>query len=91
MAGKCDLPLHGLTVVVDTPGPRLYIGRYDSEDDEKLVLNHVEVHDLTPGESKEDALARAARFGVFVQHERLRIPKGEIVSIRRLSEINPAG
>jgi len=46
MAGKCDLPLHGMTVVVDATGSRLYVGRYDFEDDQRLVLNHAEVRDL---------------------------------------------
>jgi hypothetical protein len=89
MAGKCDLPLHGMTVVIDTPGPRLYIGRYDFEDEEHVVLNHAEIRDLTPGESKEQILARSARYGVFVNAQRIRVPRAEIASIRRLSEIPP--
>lgn len=87
MAGKCDLPLHGLTVVVDTPGSRIYIGRYDFEDEEKLVLNDVEVKDLASGEDKSAYLARSAKYGVFVNTDRVKVPRADIVSVRRLSEI----
>lgn len=90
MAGKCDLPLHGLTVVIDTPGPRIYIGRYDHEDDETLTLNHAEIREIGPEETKAEVLARSARYGVFVNTDRIRIPKGEIISIRRLADVDPA-
>ncbi len=88
MAGKCDLPLHGLTVVVDTAGPRIYMGRYDFEDDNRLVLNHAEVRDLAAGETKEAILEKAARVGIFVNHDRIQISRSEITSIRRLSEFD---
>ena len=28
MGSVCEHPLHGFTVVIDTAGPRVYIGRY---------------------------------------------------------------
>ncbi len=87
MPGHCDLPLHGMTVVLETPGPRLYLGRYDHEDDDAIVLNDVEVKEFAPGESREGFLAHAARVGVFVNTRRVRVPRSEVRSIRRLSEI----
>ena len=89
MAGKCDLPLHGLTVVIDTPGDMVYIGRYDFEDDTRIVLRDVEVRPIRPGESKGAVLARSAKYGVFKNQDRIEIPRAEIVSVRRLSEIAP--
>lgn len=89
MAGKCDLPLHGLTVVVDTPGPTIYLGRYDFEDPNGIVLRDVEIRVVRPGETKEAALARSARYGVFKNADRVEIPRAEIASVRRLSEIAP--
>lgn len=89
MAGKCDLPLHGLTVVIDTPGPRLYLGRYDSESRTHVVLRDAQVHDLRPGEDKAGVLARGAKYGVFKTHDRVEVPQSEVVSMRRLSEIAP--
>jgi hypothetical protein len=82
------LPLHGLTVVVDTPGPRLYIGRYDFEDDERIVLRDVEVRPVAPEETKEAILARSAEYGVFKTDDRVEVPRREIASVRLLSEID---
>ena len=40
--------LHGITVVVDTSGPRVFIGRCDILADEKIILDiHPEVSDLS--------------------------------------------
>lgn len=83
---KC--PLHGITVVVDTPGPRVYVGRCDDMDDREIVLMDADVHEERPGgPSKEAYLARAARVGVFKRHDRLVIPRSEARSVRRLSEM----
>jgi hypothetical protein len=89
MAGKCDLPLHGLTVVLDTPGTRFYLGRYDFEDNAKIVLRDAEVRDVLPGEDKSGLLARSAKYGVFKTHDRIEVPRREISSVRRLAEISP--
>ncbi|MCA9757391.1 MAG: hypothetical protein KDA27_16425 [Candidatus Eisenbacteria bacterium] len=86
---KCDLPLHGLTVVVDTAGPRVYIGRYDVEDDRGVLLRDVDVRDLDAVDAKPAYLARTAKFGVFKNTDHVRVPHEEITSIRRLSEISP--
>jgi len=87
---KCETPLHGLTVVVDTAGPRLYIGRFDVEDDRGVLLRDVDVRDLPEDVSKDEYIARTAKFGVFKNTDHVRVPSDEIVSIRRLSEFEPA-
>jgi hypothetical protein len=89
MAGKCDLPLHGLTVVVETPEDLLYLGRYDFEDEGRIVLRDAEVRPIREGEDRERILARSAKFGVFKTHDRIEIPRAEIAGIRRLAEITP--
>ena len=89
MSGKCDLPLHGLTVVVDTHGSRLYIGRYDLEDEKGVILRDVDLRDLDDDMTKEAYLARTAKYGVFKNRDQVRVPQEEIVSIRQLSEIAP--
>lgn len=85
---KCEMPLHGLTVVVETNGPRLYIGRYDVEDDRGVLLRDVDVRDLPPAEHAA-YLARTAKYGVFRNTSQVRVPHGEIAVIRRLAEIEP--
>ena len=90
MSGKGDLPLHGMTVVVDTTGPQLYIGRFDSEGADWVLLRHAESRPVGPGESKDAILARSAHYGVFKTDDRIVVAKNEIASIRLLSEIVPA-
>ncbi len=80
--------LHGITVVVDTSGPMVYIGRCHEADDERVVLRDVDEHeDGREGTSKEELVQRAARFGVWKKHHRLVVPRAEVTSIKRLGEI----
>ena len=86
MGKNCDLPLHGITVVVDTAGPKLYIGRYHSENDDGVLLQDVDVCELDPSATKEDYLARSAKYGVFKNTDHVRVPRAEVQSIRKLIE-----
>lgn len=82
--------LHGITVVVDTDGPIVYIGRWLEQDDKGIVLMDVAQHeDGEGGRSKEDYVKHAARVGVWKKHNRLVLPKDQVVSVRRLGEISP--
>ena len=87
MSSKCDLPLHGLTVVIDTAGPRVYIGRFDQEDAAGILLHDADVRDLESIEAKEPYVQRSAKYGVFKNTDRVKVPRAEVVSVRRLSEI----
>ena len=79
--------LHGITVVVDTHGPQIWIGRCDVYDDRGIVLLDVDVHaEGEGGKSKADYVRRAAMVGVWKQHERIVLPAGEIASVKRLGE-----
>jgi hypothetical protein len=80
--------LHGITVVVDTTGPRVYVGRCDDMDDEAVILLDVDVHEHgAGGTSKEEFVRRAARFGPWKKHDRVVIPRAEVASVRRLGEL----
>ena len=84
--GKSEL--HGITVVVDTTGPEVFVGRCDDEDDRGILLDDVDVHrDGEGGRSKEEYLRRAARLGVWKKYNRLLIPRDKIASVRRLGEV----
>jgi hypothetical protein len=84
--GKSEL--HGITVVVDTAGPEIYVGRCDDEDERGIILHDADVHvDGTDGRSKEQYLKRAAQVGVFARHPHLFVPRAAIASIRRLGEL----
>jgi len=84
--GKSDL--HGITVIVDTLGPEIVIGRCDDEDERGIILNDADVHvDGQGGRSKDQYVKRAAEVGVFARHPRIFVPRPQIASIRRLGEL----
>jgi hypothetical protein len=80
--------LHGITVVVDTDGPEIFVGRCDDVDERGVILHDVDVHcDGDDGRSKEDYVKRAAQLGVWKKYDHMVIPNARVISIRRLGEI----
>jgi hypothetical protein len=80
--------LHGITVVVDTHGPEILVGRCDDEDERGIFLFNVDVHrEGDDGRSKEQYVERAAQYGVFKKHDRLFVPRERVASVRRLGEV----
>ena len=86
--------LHGITVVVDTHGPQVYIGRCDTVLPDGIVLLDGDVHDETEAGSdgtpvsKDAYVAKAAKFGVWKRFDRVIVPTNDVASIRRLGEIS---
>lgn len=79
-------PLHGITVVADC-GPTVYVGRCHERDSERLVLLDADTHtEGQDGKSNVQYLERAARFGVWKQHERLVLPVAQVRTLAPLSE-----
>ena len=80
--------LHGITVVVDTDGPEVFVGRCDEVTPEGVVLLDADLHRAEDGQpSKEEWVRRAARFGVWARHRHLVVPRARVASIRRLGEV----
>ena len=80
--------LHGMTVVVDTNGPRVLIGQYHEQKNGRLVLLHVDEHeDGRDGLSKTDFVERAVRQGPWPRHPRIVVATEEVASIRRLGDV----
>jgi hypothetical protein len=80
--------LHGITVVVDTVGPEIWIGRCWEATDAEVTLLDADVHRAGEGGmSKEEFVARAARLGVWKKHARVLVPGDQVASIRPLGEI----
>ena len=80
--------LHGITVVIETHGPRTYVGRFDSEDQQGLHLLDAGVHEAAAGApSKEDYVRRSARFGVRAEHKHVIVPAHEVAKIIRLGDV----
>ena len=84
--GKSEL--HGMTVVVDTDGPRVFVGRCDDMDEREVILDDADVHEAVEGApTKAEYLEKAARFGVWKKFERVIIPRSQVVSVTRLGEL----
>jgi hypothetical protein len=79
--------LHGITVIVDTHGPRVFVGRCDDIGSQGVVLHDADEHVAGwEGRSKADYLRQAARYGVWKKHDRLVIPAADVVSVTRLAD-----
>ena len=76
--------LHGITVIVDTDGPEIWVGRCDDVDDDRVILHDADGH---RGGDKEAWVERAAKFGVWAKHKRLVVPRARVTSVRRLGEV----
>ena len=83
--------LHGITVVVDTSGPRVWIGRCHEQTDDGILLLDADDHDDgRDGLSKAQWVERAARFGHWNRHPRVTVAAAEIASVRRLGDLASA-
>jgi len=84
--GKSEL--HGITVVVDTTGAKVYVGRCEDMDESAITLLDVDVHEeVAGGRSKSEYLERAAKFGVWKKHERFVVPMTEVSTVKRLGQL----
>lgn len=80
--------LHGITVVVETDGPELWVGRCDDIVAAGVVLKDADVHREGEGErTRAEWLARAARFGVHPHHRQTLVDAARVVAVRRLAEL----
>ena len=83
-ADKGDL--HGITVVVDTTGAELYIGRFFEQRGDAIVLLDVARHrDGANGVSKQQYVDTAARYGQWKEFEQVLVPLPEVRSVTRLA------
>jgi hypothetical protein len=77
--------LHGVTVVLETTGDALYIGRYHEETPGGVLLHDVAEHrPVDGGPSREEFFRKTLKFGVRAQHRHLVVPGGEVQRITRL-------
>lgn len=80
--------LHGTTVVVETDGGEIWIGRCDDVVEAGIVLRDADVHRGGEAERpRADWLSRARRFGVWPRHRQVVVPAARVTGVRRLAEI----
>ena len=78
---------HGQTVVVYTHGARTFIGRWDSKDDKQVHMLDVAVHDQGAStETRQDWVARMAKYGVPVEHKATAFPADAVDRVVRLRD-----
>ena len=79
--------LHGITVVVETDGPELFVGRCDDIDERGVHLKDADRHHAeTSAVPRETFLARARQVGVWPNHRQLTVPAGSVRAVRRLAD-----
>ena len=79
--------LHGITVVVDTTGAELYVGRFFEQRGDGIVLLDVARHrDGANGVSKQQYVENAARYGQWKDFEQVLVPLPEVRSVTRLAD-----
>lgn len=80
--------LHGITVVVWTTGPRVYVGRCDTRTPEGIHLLDADHHDDgQEGKSTQEYLDFAKRYGVFKKHDHVHVPQAEIRRVAPLGAL----
>lgn len=84
--GKGDL--HGITVVVDTTGAQIAIGRCDTVTPEGVILLDADVHDADESDvTKEAWVKKAAMMGHWPRHPRIVVPTDQVASITKLGDV----
>jgi hypothetical protein len=79
--------LHGVTVVVETTGETMYIGRYHEQTPAGVLLHDVsEYRPSAEGPTPREFIERALKYGVRAQREHIVVPSPEVRSITRLRE-----
>jgi hypothetical protein len=78
---------HGQTVVVMTGGKLTLIGRWDAVQEGTLLMRDAAVHDATDSdESREDWVARLAKYGIPAEHLTYTLPHAEVEQVIRLRD-----
>jgi hypothetical protein len=83
--------LHGITVVLETTGKLMYVGRFDRQDETGVHLIGVSVFDPAQGTmSRTDFLSRTVKFGVRIDRPHLVVPGSQVSEITPLGDIASA-
>lgn len=76
--------LHGITVVLETTGDAVYVGRYHEETPKGILLHDVAEH--RDQSTRGEFLQRTMKFGVRADHRHLVVPVNEVARMIRLVE-----
>jgi hypothetical protein len=76
--------LHGITVVLETTGDAIYVGRYHEETPQGVLLH--DVAEQRDPAARAEFLRRTLKFGVRADHPHVLIPTAEVRRVGRLVE-----
>lgn len=80
--------LHGVTVVIDTPGTRTWVGRWHEQDGHGVHLLDAALYDSeTSEQAREEFLRRLLKFGVRAEHKHVLVPNDQVASVTPLREL----
>jgi len=82
---------HGINVVIETHGPTVYIGRFDSTNGFTALLHDADVHEVQAGEDPEAYIRETAKYGVDVKHKDVEVEVMQIRRVRVLGDVPKAG
>ena len=87
-SGKGDL--HGITVVVDTHGPTIYVGRCDTVTADGVMLLGADRHDesVDGAKPKQTWVARAADLGFHPRIDQVLVPTADVASVTPLGDVS---
>lgn len=81
--------LHGVTVVIGTPGSRTWVGRWHERDAHGVHLLDAALHDQeTSAESREAFLKRVLKFGVHPEHKHVLVASDDVGDVTPLRELS---
>lgn len=80
--------LVGCDVVLDTPGPIVYLGRLTGYDDRGFLLGDADFHNTAEGHAtREQYIAESARDGIRVNRRHIFVLRQAVFSISALSDV----
>lgn len=83
--------LHGVTVVVESPGGLTWVGRYHERNDRGVLLHDVATHDPASADLGREAwIQRQIKFGIRIDQKHIVVPSADAGRIVRLVEWKPA-
>ena len=80
--------LCGRVVILDTPGPLIYIGTLKSVHQDILVLEEADVHDTNDSRSTKDYYISQTRdLGVRANRAMVMVHRGYVISVSLLEDV----
>lgn len=78
---------HGINLVVETQGGRVYIGRFDSTNGFQVLMHDCDVYEPPQGTDPEPYIRETAKYGVDVKHKNMTFDAHTVTRWRALGDV----